>query len=65
MWETSENSYNGGRESLTSAGGGVRVGLWDTMNGGLEVAKPLTRPAEENGGDGLGPRVFMYLNGTF
>jgi len=65
VWETSENSYANAHESLTSAGAGVRAGLGENFSGGIEVATPLTRPAEEVGGDGTKPRVFFYLNAAF
>lgn len=65
VWETSANSYASQHESLASAGIGVRVGFIDKINGGLEVAKPLTRPADNAGGTGKDPRIFFYLNGNF
>lgn len=65
VWETPENGYASGYESLTSAGVGVRAGLGTAFMGGLEVATPLTRPADEIGGDGKEPRVFMFLSGNF
>jgi hemolysin activation/secretion protein len=48
------------RQSLMSAGGGVRLALSETVFLGLEIAKPFHRtPANE--GD-LGPRVFFSLS---
>ena len=65
VWETAENSYNGHRESLTSTGLGVRLTFTDLVNAGIELAQPLTLPAENVGDGGDAPRLFMYLNGRF
>lgn len=65
VWETAENSYASEHESLTSAGIGVRSGIGENMSSGIELAMPLTRPAEEVGGDGKKPRLFFYLNANF
>ncbi|MGJ3258542.1 MAG: ShlB/FhaC/HecB family hemolysin secretion/activation protein [Rhodospirillales bacterium] len=65
VWETAENGYASDHESLTSAGVGVRAGLGESFITGVELATPLTRPADEIGGDGKEPRVFMFLSGNF
>jgi len=65
VWETSGNSYSSGFESLTSTGIGVRGGFGESLSGGIEIATPLTRPADEVGGDGKEPRVFFYVSTNF
>ena len=54
---------NDRRESLASAGGGVRIGLFDRISGSLEIATPLTRPVEATGDKD--PRVFFRLSARF
>lgn len=58
VWETAATNFNG-RTSLTSAGGGLRLGIAKAVFGGLEVAKPLNRIVANEGDKG--PRVFFYL----
>ncbi|MDO8840229.1 MAG: ShlB/FhaC/HecB family hemolysin secretion/activation protein [Parvibaculum sp.] len=48
-----------GRDSLSSAGAGIRFNLGERTHVGLEIAKPLTRDADE--GNGRGPRFFFSL----
>ncbi len=50
------------RESAAAAGAGVRFKLQKSVNGYFEVAKPLTRPSEEDGDDF---RVFARLEFVF
>lgn len=51
------------RESLASAGGGVRLGLLEDVQATLEVAKPLTRSVESTGDKA--PRVFFSVTARF
>ncbi len=51
------------RESLTSAGGGVRLDLNSNIQSSLEVAKPLTRPVETTGDNDL--RFFFTIGAQF
>lgn len=53
------------RESMASAGGGIRIGLPHKITGGLEVAQPLTRAITPGEGDKGGPRIFFNLTGQF
>jgi len=53
------------RQSMASAGGGVRIGLPYNVTGGVEVAQPLTRPVTPGEADDGGPRVFFNLLGRF
>lgn len=64
VWETSENGY-AGRETLASAGTGVRLTFPGELYAGLELAKPLTRPVEAIGPDATGFRLFFYASGNF
>jgi hemolysin activation/secretion protein len=58
VWETPTTDYNGST-SLSSAGGGVRLGITKSSFAGIEVAKPLTRTVSNEGDKG--PRVFFYM----
>lgn len=51
------------RESLSSAGGGLRFRLLDLFQGGLELAFPLTRQVRSEGDKA--PRLFFSLSGDF
>ncbi len=51
------------RESLTSLGGGIKVQVLDSINGSIEVAKPLGRNVDAEGNEN--PRVFASLGYTF
>lgn len=58
VWETENTDYNG-LASLSSAGGGVRIGITESLFGGLEYAKPLTREVSNWGNKDA--RTFFYL----
>ena len=58
VWETEATDFNG-RTTLTSTGGGVRLGITKNIFGGLEVAQPLGRIVTNEGDKG--PRVFFYM----
>lgn len=58
VWETEATDFNG-RATLSSAGGGVRLGFTKSIFGGIEFAKPLTRTVANEGDKG--PRVFFYF----
>ncbi len=58
VWETASNDFRG-HTSLSSTGGGIRLGITKSVFAGLEVAKPLTRIVANEGDKG--PRVFFYL----
>jgi len=64
VWD-SVNSDFVGHETLASAGGGIRLGFTDALFGGVEVAKPLTRPVANINDKATDPRVFFYLTGDF
>lgn len=51
------------RQSLTSAGGGVRLDLTSNIQSSVEVAKPLTRPVESTGDNDL--RFFFAIGAQF
>jgi hemolysin activation/secretion protein len=55
-----------GRESLTSAGFGVRSKFKHGIFGSVEIAAPLTRPVSNDtlGGVSNDPRVFFVLSGN-
>lgn len=61
VWNENNNP---GSASLASAGFGIRIRMWDTFEGSLEMAKPLTRgvATEDNSKD---PRAFFSLRGEF
>ena len=58
VWESPATDYIGST-SLSSAGGGVRIGITKSSFAGIEVAKPLTRTVSNEGDKG--PRVFFYM----
>jgi len=58
VWETEATDFTD-HASLSSAGGGVRLGITKSVFAGFEVAAPLTRVvANENDKE---PRFFFYL----
>jgi len=61
---TPENRDFGDHDSLSSAGGGIRVGFTKSIFGGFEVAQPLTRAVSNEGND-KGTRMFFYLLGSY
>jgi hemolysin activation/secretion protein len=52
-----------GRHSLASAGAGIRFQIGERAHIGFEVAKPLTRDADD--GDGRNVRYFFSLGANF
>lgn len=65
-WGAVWNDRSGGglrRDSLSSAGAGLRVALYDLVRAGLEVAVPLTRRVGST--DSRAPRTFFTLSGSF
>lgn len=50
-------------KSLTSAGLGIRFGLWSFLNGSLELAKPLTRDVANEGDRNT--RLFASISARF
>ena len=61
VWNGS--GFPSGRTSLASAGAGLRFRLGESAHVGLEIAKPLTRDADE--GNGRDPRFFFSLAVNF
>jgi len=57
------NTFGDGRESLASAGGGVRIGIDGGIDIGLEAAKPLTRATAYDGDNSM--RYFFTLSVSF
>jgi len=53
------------RESMASAGGGVRFSLANMFKVQLEAAQPLTRLGTPGEADSDGPRFFISLSGRF
>lgn len=53
------------RDSLASAGGGIRVNLPAGISASLEVAKPLTRTVAAQGDNSKDPRIFFSIIGVF
>ena len=51
------------RESLTSAGLGVRLATWDSVAASIELSKPLTRTVAAEGDKD--PRVFFSVGTSF
>ena len=51
------------RDSLASAGGGMRLGLLRGVQASFEIAKPLTREVESTGDDDA--RVFFSISAQF
>lgn len=65
-WGAVWNDVPGGgqaRDSLSSAGAGLRFGLFSILQSGLEVAVPLTRSVASR--ESNTPRFFFTLSGTF
>ncbi|MFO0389527.1 MAG: ShlB/FhaC/HecB family hemolysin secretion/activation protein [Alphaproteobacteria bacterium] len=54
-----------GSQSLASAGVGLRTNFNENLSGNLEVADPLTRPANNQGGHANTPRIFFSMTGRF
>jgi len=50
------------KSSLASAGAGFGFTILDTVDGKLEISKPLTRPVANATGDGKAPRFFFQLS---
>jgi hemolysin activation/secretion protein len=57
------NSPIGERQSLASAGGGIRFSIGEANHIGLEVAKPLTRDTEYS--DSRDLRFFLSFSTSF
>lgn len=57
--------WNGRRQSLSSAGGGVRAQLEHGVFAYVEVAKPLTRSVLGEGTEGKEPRLFFVVRADF
>lgn len=53
------------RDSLASAGGGLRANLPAGFNVTLEIAKPLTRTVAAQGDDSKDPRIFFSISSVF
>lgn len=53
------------RETMASAGGGIRFSLPRYLDAAIEVARPLTRSAAPGEDDGEDPRIFFSLHATF
>jgi hemolysin activation/secretion protein len=54
-------SGNASRQSLASAGLGMRFNAFEPVSGGIEVALPLTRDVAAYGADGSAPRIFFNM----
>jgi hemolysin activation/secretion protein len=62
LWD--RNAASGeGHETLSSAGGGLRLTVTPSLQTGFEAAKPLNRAAESTGDKGV--RVFFSLSARF
>ncbi len=57
------NASDNRTKSLSSAGLGVRFGIWKFLSGSLEVAKPLTRDVANEGNQDA--RVFASISARF
>lgn len=57
------NTSDSRTKSLSSAGLGVRFGIWKFLSGSLEVAKPLTRDVANEGNQDA--RVFASISARF
>ena len=67
VWQidTAGKFLTSNRQSVASAGLGVRFNLWDNVSGLVEVAKPLTRSVLARGSDGDEARVFFNVGARF
>ncbi len=54
-----------GDQSLASAGLGLRTNFNENLSANVEVADPLTRPANNQGGHAKSPRLFFSVTGRF
>ena len=54
-----------GSQSLASAGLGLRTNFNEHLSANFEVADPLTRPANNQGGHAKNPRLFFSVTGRF
>ncbi len=59
-----ENTVDGD-QSLASAGIGLRTNFNENLSANFEVADPLTRPANNQGGHANTPRIFFSMTGRF
>jgi hemolysin activation/secretion protein len=64
VW-TGDPNGGGARDSLASAGAGVRIGWGGRFLGEIEVAAPLTRGVASEGGRSDFARVFFRLTAAF
>lgn len=55
----------GPSQALTSAGGGARLYIGDSIQSEIEVAKPLTRDRGDRSDDPRRPAIFFRLVGSF
>jgi hemolysin activation/secretion protein len=62
LWDRSAASGEG-HETLSSAGGGIRLTVTPNLQTSFEAAKPLNRAAESTGDKGV--RVFFSLSAQF
>lgn len=65
VWNKGQVVADPEKESLASAGAGLRFNLPNHMDGGIELAMPLTRRVEAEGSDGDDVRVFFNLSKGF
>jgi len=63
VWEPENKDFHD-HDTLSSTGGGIRIGFTKSIFGGFEVAQPLTRAVANEGND-KGTRMFFYLLGTY
>ncbi len=60
-WRKTPGATGPSRQTLTSAGFGLRYNLTKAISGYVEAAQPLTRPVSSRGDEGDNPRVFFSL----
>lgn len=63
VWNQDATTSAGKKDSLTSAGGGVRMGFTGDVEAGLGIAFPLTRDVQTQKDDD--PKVYFNLNKRF
>lgn len=65
VWNEDPDAGEASRQSLASAGVGLRFSFTPELSGSFEVALPLTREVAAEGDDGDDPRVFFELSASF
>ncbi len=65
VWTRDAGAGGNDKQSLASAGAGVRTNFSENLSGNLEWGVPLTKPANNQGGHAHSPRLFFSVTGRF